>query len=110
MKVPIRSLSMLWPLVFLVGCVTTSPDSQNSLPQVQKHVPDTWSQPVVSGDLSSGWLADFDDPALVQLIETAFEQNPSLQAALFPLPAGRSQRTDSRSGSLSHLGSRLFWK
>lgn len=84
MSLSFRSLSLLLPL-FLVGCVTTSPESQNSLPQVQKYVPDTWSQPVVSGTLTEGWLADFDDPQLVALIEKAFEQNPSLRAALFRL-------------------------
>ena len=85
MNVSFRSFSLLVPLVFLAGCVTTSPESQNGLPQVQKYVPDSWSQSVVAGDLSEGWLADFDDPKLIDLIETAFEQNPSLQAAVYRL-------------------------
>ena len=85
MRFSIRSLSSIVLLIFLAGCVTTSPDSQNGLSQIQKHVPDTWSQSVVEGDLAEGWLADFDDPQLVSLIETAFEQNPSLQAAMFRL-------------------------
>ena len=85
MRIPVRSLSLFVPLIFLTGCVTTSPDSQNGIPQIQKHVPDTWSQPVVDGSLAEGWLADFDDPRLIDLIEKAFEQNPSLQAAMYRL-------------------------
>ncbi len=85
MRISLHSLFILVPLVFLAGCLTTSPDSQNGLPQIQKHVPDTWSQSVVSGDLDEGWLADFDDPQLIKLIEKAFDQNPSLQAAMFRL-------------------------
>lgn len=85
MNSSLRSLSLFASLAMLSGCVTTSPESQNGLPQIQKHVPDNWSQSVVSGNLEEGWLSDFDDPQLIALIDKAFQQNPSLQAAMFRL-------------------------
>ncbi|QXD22710.1 efflux transporter outer membrane subunit [Opitutia bacterium ISCC 51] len=85
MNSSLRSLSLFASLAMFSGCVTTSPESQNGLPQIQKHVPDNWSQSVVSGNLEEGWLSDFDDPQLIALIDNAFQQNPSLQAAMFRL-------------------------
>ena len=85
MNSSLRSIGLFATLAMLSGCVTTSPESQNELPQIQKHVPNNWSQSVVSGNLEEGWLSDFDDPQLIALIEKAFQQNPSLRAATFRL-------------------------
>ena len=83
MNASFRIIVYVTMVTLVVGCATTTPESQNHLPQIQQHVPENWSQAVVSGELGEGWLADFEDDQLIHLIETAFAQNPSLQAALF---------------------------
>ena len=45
-------------------------------------IPDTWSQPVLSGTSATNWLEDLGDEQVLELIETAFAKNPSLQAAV----------------------------
>ena len=74
-------------LVFALatGCQTSPPSSQNELPEVRELIPDTWSQPVLSGTFSTNWLEDLGDEHVLELIETAFEKNPSLQAAVYRL-------------------------
>lgn len=79
--------NLLSVLVFALatGCQTTPPSSQNELPEVRDLIPDNWSQPVLSGTFSTDWLEDLGDERVLELIETAFEKNPSLQAAVYRL-------------------------
>ncbi len=78
-------LSPLLLIALVTGCQTSSPPSQNELPDIQALIPDVWSQPVLSGELSTDWLEDLGDDEVLELIETAFEKNPSLQAAVYRL-------------------------
>ena len=87
-------------LALLTGCATSFSESQNDLPAVQAKVPDDWSQDTLSGLLSGDWIKDFEDSNLEYMIETAFAQNPSLQAAFF-----RVQRAEAEavlSGALKY--------
>tara|TARA_Y100000588_G_scaffold169885_1_gene183640 strand:+ start:865 stop:2262 length:1398 start_codon:yes stop_codon:yes gene_type:complete len=95
-QLPIYFLS----LALLTGCATSFSESQNDLPAVQAKVPDDWSQDTLSGLLSGDWIKDFEDSNLEYMIETAFAQNPSLQAAFF-----RVQRAEAEavlSGALKY--------
>jgi NodT family efflux transporter outer membrane factor (OMF) lipoprotein len=80
-----QNFVFLFLLSILGGCVTSSPESQNELSQVQQHVPDNWGQSSEPGELLDDWLNDFEDDELVNLVETAMRQNPSLQAAVYRL-------------------------
>ncbi|MCZ6675198.1 MAG: efflux transporter outer membrane subunit [Verrucomicrobia bacterium] len=82
---PLTNAFFLSALCLIAGCVTQSPESQNDLPELQQHVPDDWSQVVITGELAEDWIHDFGDANLVNLVETAFKHNPSLQAAVYRL-------------------------
>jgi len=63
----------------LAGCAT-HPENQST--QLDLEVPPQYTaQTNASSDPSIGWLADFDDPALTQLVLEAQERNFDLQAA-----------------------------
>lgn len=71
-------VSAIW-----TGCETTSPESQNDHELIKKHIPDSWSEETSTERVASDWLEDFKDDQLIELVETAFRQNPSLQAAVY---------------------------
>ncbi|MCB1122434.1 MAG: TolC family protein, partial [Verrucomicrobiae bacterium] len=85
MKLTLKIFSTLFLLVFLNACTTTSPESQNDLPQVQARLPEDWSQKAGEGTIATDWLKDFKDDALIALVDAAMLQNPSLQAAAYRL-------------------------
>ena len=74
---------LIFVLLFalLTGCQTSPPSSQIELPEIRELVPDAWSQPVLSGTFSTQWMENLGGLEALELIETAFEKNPSLQAA-----------------------------
>jgi NodT family efflux transporter outer membrane factor (OMF) lipoprotein len=69
----------------LAGCALKAPPErdgmrQEALPNLA--VPAQWAQPGgVAGAVSSGWLADFNDPGLDALVREAIANNPDLRAA-----------------------------
>jgi outer membrane protein, multidrug efflux system len=85
-KHTLRALNLsAWLLALLAvsGCVTSSPESRNDEELIQKHIPSGWSQESLEGSIPLDWLKDFEDEKLVELVDKAFFQNPSLQAAVF---------------------------
>ena len=78
-------LPVLVVITLATGCQTSPPSSRNDLPEVRELIPDAWSQPVLSGTSSTNWLEDLGDEQALDLIEAAFANNPSLQAAVYRL-------------------------
>ncbi len=73
-RIPIAAAALA---MALAGCAT-SPPLQPS-PDVE--LPDVWSSPAPETSPSTPWLADFNDPALNQLVTEALDNNANLQAA-----------------------------
>jgi hypothetical protein len=69
----------------LAGCALKAPPArdemrQEALPNLA--VPEQWAQPGgAAGAVSSGWLADFNDPGLDALVREAIANNPDLRVA-----------------------------
>jgi NodT family efflux transporter outer membrane factor (OMF) lipoprotein len=69
----------------LAGCALKAPPERDevreqALPNLA--VPAQWAQPGgAAGAVSSGWLADFNDPGLDALVREAIANNPDLRAA-----------------------------
>ncbi len=70
-----------WTVLSLLGmgCVVVPPVDHSALDVV---MPDSWTARADLGDAPDfAWWADFDDPALDNVVRVAFEQNYDLQAA-----------------------------
>lgn len=86
-------LSALFAMFFLGACAKLGPDFQ--LPESK--VPSAWSEQdsglfeKPSKEDSIAWWDDFNDPLLNQLIETAYDQNLSLQIAGLRILEARAQ-------------------
>ena len=90
----ITSQTLLVALLLLLGgCTMLGPDFQT--PQAQ--VPETWSEQdnelfkKSSKDESIAWWAQFNDPVLDKLVQTAYAQNLSLRSAGLRIMEARAQ-------------------
>ncbi len=67
------------PLLLAGGCKTDSADRSHMAPV---ETPETYSTTAPRGAVpDTGWLADFDDPKLAELVAEAQRNNPNLRAA-----------------------------
>ncbi|MCC6848442.1 MAG: efflux transporter outer membrane subunit [Deltaproteobacteria bacterium] len=77
----------LAPLAALAGCMMIGPDYVRPPAPIAARWMEAASAPTAPAGApvpppdSPAWWTVFDDPILVQLVETAYRQNPSLQAA-----------------------------
>lgn len=73
----------------LVGCAVRQPPETALPPQVE--TPDTWvaAEDAVPEEVSTGWLADFEDPRLEGVVAEALENNQDLQTAAAQLEVAR---------------------
>lgn len=75
---PVRILGSAVLLLAICGCRTTSEDRSDRL---EIEPPQAFSVQTPQGALSDqGWLADFDDPRLAELVAEAQKNNPNLRA------------------------------
>lgn len=75
---PVRILGSAVLLLAICGCRTTSEDRSDRL---EIEPPQAFSVQTPQGELSDqGWLADFDDPRLAELVAEAQKNNPNLRA------------------------------
>jgi len=78
------SRTALAAALLLTGCALAPPPSpeqlrQDALPNAR--VPAQWTGPAAQGEVGDGWLANFNDPALEQVVREAIAYNPDLQVA-----------------------------
>ena len=75
---PVRTLGSALVLLALCGCRTTSEDRSD---QLEVEAPDAFTVRSPAGALSDqGWLADFNDRQLDELVAEAQKNNPNLRA------------------------------
>ena len=73
--------------LILVGCALLPTLPACRAPEIRTDAPaavparPAFASPHDTGDVTDGWLAQFDDPALASLVEEALANNPDLRAA-----------------------------
>ena len=95
-----KPLSLLWPLL-LAGCTlgpdyTRAPDSQVQGQAFQRQVPGTLARTPGVAD----WWRGLNDPVLNQLIDSALNNSPDVQAAQARLRQARAGLSEQRSDAL----------
>ena len=95
-----KPLSLLWPLL-LAGCTlgpdyTRAPDSQVQGQTFQRQVPGTLARTPGVAD----WWRGLNDPVLNQLIDSALNNSPDVQAAQARLRQARAGLSEQRSDAL----------
>lgn len=75
--------------LLLANCAVRQPP-ETALPAALE-TPDAWAAgtDAAPGDVSTGWLADFQDPQLEQLVAEALDNNQNLQSAAAQLEVAR---------------------
>ena len=103
--ISLPKLSVLCATLALGGCVTLGPDYK--APELSgTEVPDQWTSPTHTGAVSvasasaTKWWAELSDSALNRLVEEAFNNNPTLEAAVAKLHESRSQHAQARGSAL----------
>lgn len=101
------SVSLCGALVLgLSACITVGPDYKRpDLPQ--SDVPAHWTSPANASDRQPAplaWWAELGDPTLDQLVDQAFRDSPTLDAAIARLAESRALHRQVRSGGLPTLG------
>ncbi|MGC4232126.1 MAG: TolC family protein, partial [Niabella sp.] len=86
----------------LVGCMTVGPNYH--APQLSgTDVPARWTSPAAHRDhaqpMPSAWWAELSDPALDQLVDTAFQYSPTLEAAMARLNESRAYHTQANAAA-----------
>ncbi|MGC3961809.1 MAG: efflux transporter outer membrane subunit [Rhodocyclaceae bacterium] len=99
---PAARLSALCIALLLVGCTTVGPNYRT--PQLSgKDVPANWTSPAASNDKTqpapTAWWTELTDPALDQLIDTAFQYSPTLEAAMARLNESRAYHTQANAAA-----------
>ena len=91
-------------LVLVAGCMVRQP-SEPVMPS-SIEVPDAWVSPseVNARDLSTGWLADFNDPKLEEIVAEALEKNQNLQTAAAQLEVARRAAIKAGAGRYPFIG------
>jgi len=81
----------LLPTLFLTGCLGAPPFDP---PETGTTVPVQWTGARnVSGAVQTGWLRDFRDPRLDEIVATAIERNPDLKIAASRVEQARAGTT-----------------
>jgi len=82
-------LSAAGVLVLAAGCSVRQPSEPVMPPSIE--VPDAWVSPseMNAQDFPAGWLADFNDPRLEEIVAEALENNQNLQTAAAQLELAR---------------------
>lgn len=81
--------AVLTACVIVSGCTAIGPDYQPP----KTRIPDTWTAPIPhGGELAAlqDWWAQFEDQTLINLIEAAEADSPSLQRALASIDSARA--------------------
>jgi len=91
-RIPLRSaLPPLFAAAALAGCQSVSLDQKDKL---AIDPPDAWDRAQETGAYDGqGWIDDFEDPLLPELVAEALERNRDLQAAAARLAAARAAAT-----------------
>jgi len=91
-------------LVLVAGCTVWQP-SEPVMPSTVE-VPDAWvSQSEESPrNLPTGWLADFNDPRLEEIVAEALENNQNLQTAAAQLEVARQAAIKAGAGRYPFIG------
>jgi multidrug efflux system outer membrane protein len=103
-----RFLIIALPLALAVGCAT-SPDPTEREPLVE--APEQWSSETESVTAATsetpGWLAQFNDPKLNEVVEDALARNIELQATIARVDAARANAKITGSDQYPQLGAGL---
>lgn len=96
---PAARRSALCLSLFLIGCTTVGPDYRTP-PLSATEVPARWTSPADRADpaqaMSSAWWTELSDAALDQLVDTAFQHSPTLEAAIARLNESRAYHTQAQ--------------
>lgn len=97
-----RRCALLISLV-LVGCKTVGPEYRTPTLS-DADMPARWTSPSSGGaqphTLPTAWWSELSDPALNQLVDTAFQNSPTLEAAMARLNESRAHHTQARANAV----------
>ena len=92
------------PLLFLTACATRPPERATDPTPAQWHVPLPHSG---SPTLMADWWRRLDDPLLVQLIDAAQTESPSIASAAARIAEARADRTAAGAALIPNLNGNL---
>ena len=86
------------------GCTAFRMDRPDEAARID--VPTAWTEAGAgsNGRISTGWLDEFTDPRMKQMVRTAIRQNQDLKAAAFRLRAAKESTIGARAARLPTLG------
>lgn len=87
-------------VLWLAGCATTPVPETRAVatPPVQ------WASGAPPGPVAAGWIADFGDPVLVQLVDEALAHNHDLQATAVSVEQAQAEARKAASAQVPMVG------
>ena len=74
-----KNLLLLIALTMATTCGCSVPQVPHVQPEAAQQMPQQWGKPGLPGEVTSGWLASFNDPKLTAVVTEVVETNYDLQ-------------------------------
>ncbi len=106
MVVPVLRIGAVLLVLLVAGCITVGPDYDQKQATAVPNEPNAWQQTLPhGGDIValSNWWAQFNDPVLLELIDSAQKQSQSMASAALRIAQARAVLVTANAAAVPNL-------